>query len=879
MLGDGGNNLAKLTPMMQQYMEIKSRYKDSILFFRLGDFYEMFFEDAIIASRELEITLTKRDAGMEEKAPMCGVPHHVADGYISKLVEKGYKVAICEQVEDVSQAKGIVKRDVVKVVTPGTITDEKVLDDKRNNYLAAVYLLDENVGISYVDNSTGELYTTDYRSNDSEINSFILNELGKISPSEILVNESLVLDKKLVRLIKNNIDPYLNIVKDEYIHSLDIDKILLDKFSKEELVSIDNKVFSKIGTALLIDYLLSTEKSSLDHINEINYYKANNYMVLDYSTRTNLEIHETIISKDKKGSIVGFLDDTSTAMGARLLRKWIEQPLINIDRIRARNEAVGYLVENLMVKDEITAILKKIYDLERLTSKVSTANCNGRDLISIKNSLEELPDLKNILKISENPSLRNLGKRIDPLEDIYKLISEAIEDNPPITITEGKLIKLGFDEELDEIKEVAIKGKDWLAQLEKKEKEISGINNLKIGFNKILGYYFEVTKANIPKVREHFIRKQTLTNSERYFTQELKDMEDKILNAESRLLEYEYKVFLKVRDKVKNESSRLQSTSRLIASLDVLASFAETAHKYNYSKPDLNLDGVIEIKDGRHPVVERTITDKVFVPNDSYLDLDKDMIQIITGPNMAGKSTYMRQIAIITLMAHIGSFVPASSANISIVDRIFTRIGAADNLSQGESTFMVEMNEVSNIVRSATRQSLIILDEVGRGTSTYDGLSIAWALVEHISEKIGAKTLFATHYHELIQLEDKFSNIKNLTILAEEKGEDVIFLRKVVKGSTNRSYGIEVARLAGIDKSIINRAREILYSIENSDEYINSKEIKEDKSQINLIDLRKEVLLKDLSDIDVDNMTPKEAMDTLYSIVEKVKHIRGENHE
>ncbi len=872
--------MAKLTPMMKQYMDIKKEYSDCILFFRLGDFYEMFFEDAKLASRELEITLTQRSVGQDEKAAMCGVPHHVADSYIAKLVNKGYKVAICEQVEDPATAKGIVKRDVVRVVTPGTITDTNVLDDKVNNYLCSIYLSEENIGISYVDNSTGELYTTSLKDDLGDMLSFAINEVSKIYPSEIICNKYFYNNTKTINVIKNNLNPYFNVFEDD--ESIEYLSIYKDHFNELAIneANEDYRFYSNIATAKLLKYLESTEKSTLDHISNLEYYEANNYLIMDFSTRTNLEIHETIISRDKKGSIVGFLDKTSTAMGGRLLRKWLEQPLINKERIYKRSSIVDYFLSNLSIKDEVRELLRNVHDMERLSSKISTGNCNGRDLIALKNSLSQIPSLKKLLLASKNESLIDLGQKIDELKDIYSLIDLAIEDNPPVTITEGNLIKYGFNQELDKIKEVAIKGKDWLKDLEVKEREKTGINNLKIGFNKMLGYYFEITKANIKNAPDYFIRKQTLTNAERYFSEELKSMEDDILGAEDKLLSFEYKIFTSVRDRIKEETSRVQKTSKYISSIDVLASFAEIAYLHNFTRPDLNTKGEISISQGRHPVVESNIPNNLFVPNDTKLDLGENMIQIITGPNMAGKSTYMRQVAVITLLAHIGSFVPADYANISIVDRIFTRIGAADNLSQGESTFMVEMNEVSNIVKSATSNSLIILDEVGRGTSTYDGLSIAWALIEYIAENIKAKTLFATHYHELTDLEARYDNIKNLTIMAEEKGEDVIFLRKIVRGSTNKSYGIQVARLAGIDRKIITRANEILYSIEKSNNLnINTGEITNDNVQIDLVDFKKNYFIESIASIDLDKLKFSEAFDKFLEIINSAKEIKDDIDE
>lgn len=868
-----------LTPMMKQYMTIKEEYEDCILFFRLGDFYEMFFGDALTASKELEITLTQR-GGMNDKIPMCGVPHHVVDGYISRLVEKGYKVAICDQVEDPSEAKGIVRREVVRVVTPGTITDQAVLDEKSNNYLASIYVDNLGIGIAYVDNSTGEMYTTEFIGGNEESNSFIMDELGKIYPSEIICNEEFNSNKKLLKLLKNTINPYINIYKEKDIGEKDWPALVLDHFKtiSAEQLNIDNKIYSVIASGKLIEYLYTTQKSSLEHINNLSYYQSSNYMILDINTRTNLEIHETIIKRDRKGALIGLLDKTSTSMGGRLLKRWLEQPLVNIDEINRRNNVVEFFVNNIVIMDDIKSILRQIYDIERLSTKISNGNCNARDLLSIKNSISVLPSLKRILISADNEELRYISEGFDTLKDLHSLLDASIDENPPISLKDGGIIKEGYDKELDDIREVCLNGKEWLATLETSEKQKTGIKNLKIGFNRVYGYYFEVTKSNITLVPDYFIRKQTLTNAERYYTDELKSMEDKILGAEEKSLDLEYQVFNDIRSKIKNQIERIQNTSKAISIVDVLNSFSYVAYKSNFVKPSLNRKGIIKIVDGRHPVVENNIENNLFIPNDTYLDTKSNMVQIITGPNMAGKSTYMRQVAIITLLAHIGSFVPASSADISIVDRIFTRIGAADNLSQGESTFMVEMNEVSNIIRSATKDSLIILDEVGRGTSTYDGLSIAWAVVEHISNNIKAKTLFATHYHELTQLQERNKGIKNLTIVAEEKGDQIVFLRKIVEGSTNRSYGIEVAKLAGIDNNIIDRANEVLALIENNHQInINNKPQKQSK-QLDLLDYKKDYYIDKIVNINLDNVTPRESLEILYNLVDDAKTLRRDNN-
>lgn len=865
-----------LTPMMKQYMSVKERYKDSILFFRLGDFYEMFFEDAIIASKELEIALTQRDCGSNEKAPMCGVPHHVSEIYISRLVGKGYKVAICEQLEDPSIAKGIVKRDVVRVVTPGTIMDINVLDEKSNNYLVSIYLDDFGVGLSYVDSSTGEMYTTEYIGDEESSYDFILDELGKIFPSEVICNKTFIEDKKILKFIENRINPYINVYEDDIVDKIQIKDIIIHHFNVDRLkeLGLEGKMYSILSLGKLIDYLYETQKKSLEHINELKIYEPREYMILDINTRTNLEIHETIMSREKKGALIWILDKTSTAMGGRLLKSWLEQPLINIKDIEKRQRLVEIFVKDIILMDQIKNCLKKIYDLERLIGKISYGNCNARDLYSLKASIGMIPKLKELLMESNEKLLIELNMRIDSLNDIFELIDISIVDNPPLSIKEGELIKLGYDEELDKLKRASTEGKKWLTKLEYEEKRKTGIKNLKIGFNKKSGYFFEVTNSNLDLVPDYFIRKQTLTNSERYHTDQLKEMEMEILGAEEKMVEIEYAIFQDIRTKVKLETHRIQKVSKQISKIDVLNSFAQVAYKNNYVKPKLNNKGIINIVEGRHPVVEETMENSIFVPNDTYLDNEDNRVQIITGPNMAGKSTYMRQVAIITLLAQIGSFVPAKEANIAVVDRIFTRIGASDNLSQGESTFMVEMNEVAHIIKNATKDSLIILDEVGRGTSTYDGLSIAWATIEYIAENIKAKTLFATHYHELIELENKLEGINNLTILVEEKGDEIIFLRKIVKGSTNKSYGIEVAKLAGIDEQVIDRANEILHQIEQNHRLTTTNKSVETSQQLSISDYRKDYLIDKINNIDISRLTPIESINILYDLIEEAKKLK-----
>lgn len=869
-------SMENLTPMMKQYMSIKKKNQDAILFFRLGDFYEMFFEDAKIASRELEIALTQRDCGLEDKAPMSGIPHHVADTYISRLVDKGYKVAVCEQLENPSTAKGIVKRDVVRIVTPGTITDSTVLDEKTNNFLLSLYMDNLGVGLSYVDNSTGEMYTTEYRGNIDKNYKFILDELAKISPSEIICNEEFLENEKYIKIIRNNSNPYISNFDKVDLKDSNLDNNIKKLFKKDDFKSlgIEGKIYSIIATSKLVEYLYNTQMNSLEHITKLSFYEPEKYMAMDYNTRVNLEINETIRSKSKKGALISIIDKTQTSMGGRLLKKWLEQPLIDISSINIRLDIVEYFYNNLIILDEIRTLLRDIYDIERLATKISSGNCNGKDLIFLKTSISKLPELKYKLVNTDNSAISDFANKIDELTDVFDLIHKSINEDPPMTITEGNLIKKGYNKELDDLLDASHRGKELLSNLENKEKKNTGIKNLKVGYNRVFGYYIEVTKSNLTMVPDYFIRKQTLANSERYFTEELKEIESKILGSEEKSLQLEYQIFQDVRNQVKDQILRLQEVSRNIAIIDGLTNFAYIANANNYVRPTINKKDILSIEEGRHPVVESSIDNNLFIPNDTYLDGDKDLIQIITGPNMSGKSTYMRQIAIITLLAQIGSFVPAKSANISIVDSIFTRIGASDNLAQGESTFMVEMNEVSNILKSASSKSLIILDEVGRGTSTYDGLSIAWAVVEHIASTIKAKTLFATHYHELTQLSTRFDCINNLTILAEEVGEDIVFLRKIAAGSTNRSYGIQVAKLAGIDKVVIDRANEILRTIEGSHE-ININEKKEVNSkQLNLLDYKKDYFLDKIVNIDIEKITPIDSINLLNSLIEDAKNLK-----
>lgn len=872
--------MANLTPMMQQYLDIKEKYKDCILFFRLGDFYEMFFEDAEIASKELEITLTGRNCGLEERAPMCGVPFHSADSYISRLIKKGYKVAICEQVEDPSQAKGIVEREVTRVITPGTIIDSSSLDDKKNNYLMAIYRESYYFGLSIVDVSTGELESTQISWGNTE--SKLMDEIAKFSPSEIIVNENLYKDKKLLSEIQNRFNTYISCCDDEYFNKDNALTKVQEKF-KESNILEESYNLAVCATGALIKYLEQTQKVNLGHIQSLNLYNIEEFMVLDAATRRNLELTETMREKKRKGTLLWVLDKTMTSMGGRTLRKWIEQPLINLHDIKERLEAVDELKDKFMVRSEVREVLRKVYDIERLMSKVILGSVNGRDLISLKTSIGQVPYIKSLLEDCRSNLNKKNYEQLDTLEDIYELIENSIMDDPPVTIKEGNIIKSGYSEEVDRLRKASSEGKKWIAELESSERERTGIKNLKVGFNKVFGYYIEVTKSNYSLVPKDYIRKQTLANSERFITEELKKIEDTILGAEEKVVQLEYELFIEVKNKIVEQINRIKQTAKSLAEIDVICSLAEAADRENYCRPDVTPEDEINIKDGRHPVVERMLEQGAFVPNDVFLDMNDNRISIITGPNMAGKSTYMRQVALMVLMAQIGSFVPASYAKIGIVDRIFTRVGASDDLAAGQSTFMIEMSEVANILRNATSRSLLILDEIGRGTSTYDGLSIAWAVIEYIgeNENMGCRTLFATHYHELTELEGKIKGIKNYCISVEEKGEDIIFLRKIIRGGADDSYGIQVARLAGVPQPVIDRAKEILKELEDAD--ISKREVKVRKGrmpiegQIDLFSLTgtasrsSSEVLNELESLDITALTPIDAINTLYRLQQKIK--------
>lgn len=880
--------MAELTPMMQKYLETKEEYKDCILFYRLGDFYEMFFEDALTASKELEITLTGKSCGLEERAPMCGVPFHAAESYITRLVAKGYKVAICEQVEDPKQAKGLVKREVTKIVTPGTNLSAQALEESRNNYLISIAYFAENIGISIADATTGDYYVTEV----SDLKK-LQDEINKYDPTEIICNEAFFVSGFPIEDLRTRLHITINALSAHIFDEESCRKILHRHFKVNSLIGLGIEDFAAgmIAAGALLQYLYDTQKTSLTHFTHITPYIPSKYMLLDSSSRRNLELTETLREKQKKGSLLGVLDKTKTAMGGRMLRSFIEQPLIDLEEITERLDFVEELNGKATNRDEMREYLNAIYDLERLMGRISFKTANPRDLLAFKNSLEYLPAMKESLKDFESCLSEKIQEDLDSLQDIYTLISMSIVDEPPISIREGNMIRDGFSEEIDTLKKAKTEGKNWLAQLEETDRERTGIKNLKVKYNKVFGYYFEVTNSFKNLVPEDYIRKQTLANAERYTTPQLKELEDTILNAEDKLCGLEYDIFCEIRDSIGAEIDRIQKTAKAIAKLDVFASLSLVAERNHYVRPKLNQKGILDIKDGRHPVVEQMIPSGTFVTNDTYLDNHKRCVSIITGPNMAGKSTYMRQTALIVLMAQIGAFVPAKMANIGIVDRIFTRVGASDDLASGQSTFMVEMNEVANILRNATANSLLVLDEIGRGTSTYDGLSIAWAVIEHISNKklLGAKTLFATHYHELTELEGKIESVNNYCIAVKEKGDDIVFLRKIVKGGADKSYGIQVAKLAGVPDLVIDRAKEIAAQLSDNDitESIQKIDVsiaknqkkktvhldEVDLSQMSLFDtVKDEDVLEELKQLDCSNMTPLDALNTLYKLQNKLKN-------
>lgn len=870
--------MAEYSPAMQVYLDNKEQYKDCILFYRLGDFYEMFFDDAITASRELELTLTGKDCGQAERAPMCGVPYHAAETYIARLIEKGYKVAICEQLEDPKTAKGIVKRGVIRVVTPGTVMETNLLEEKKNNYIMSIYKSGIYYGIAVCDLTTGDFKTTQIK----EQNNFatLMDEIARYSPAEIIVNDMMFMSTEEMEKIKERFSVYISMLKEEQFdtdyETFKLKYDIVDE-NEQEVKNMEEQTLCIVASNGLFNYLRDTQKNDLEYIHKIILYNTTHYMNLDTNARRNLEITEKLRDKSKKGTLLWVLDKTSTSMGGRLLRRWISDPLIDIARINERLEAVKELKEDIILRGDIVDSLKKVYDIERLAGKISYGSANGRDLISLKNSSKQLPDVKANLEKAKSPLLKKLYEELDTLDDIYEIIDNSIEEDPPIGIKEGNLIKRGYNEEIDHLKEATTNGKNWILKIETEEKEKTGIKGLKISFNKVFGYFIEVTKANLALVPDRYIRKQTLTNCERFITDELKKVENEILGAEEKVVNLEYNAFCDIRDKIESQISRVQKTANIIATLDVLNSFATVADDMNYVMPIVDNSGSIDIKNGRHPVIEKILPSGSFVENDTYLDKGDNRLAIITGPNMAGKSTYMRQVALITLMAQCGSFVPASYAKIGVVDKIFTRVGASDDLSMGQSTFMVEMMEVASILKEATPNSLVILDEIGRGTSTYDGLSIAWAVAEYISdkEKCGAKTLFATHYHELISLEEKLEGVKNYSVAVKEKGEDVIFLRKIVSGGTDESYGVHVAKLAGVPQVVTKRANEILRSLERKSVLGNKAKEKENKKvvegQFDLYNYKLAEIAHELDKVDINELTPVQALNILMNMKEKMK--------
>lgn len=878
-----------MTPMMQQYMETKSQYPDCILFYRLGDFYEMFFDDALTASKELEITLTGKNCGMEERAPMCGVPYHAVDGYLTKLVSKGYKVAICEQVEDPKQAKGIVKREVVRIVTPGTILNAAAIDESKNNYIMCIVYIADRYGLSVADVTTGDYFVTELPDGQK-----LKDEIFKFMPSEIICNESFYMSGMDLEDMKNRLGITIYSLESWYFDDEICKSKLMEHFKVSSLQGLGLADYDcgVISAGALLQYLLETQKNDLSHMTHITPYTTGKYMMLDSSTRRNLELCETLREKQKRGSLLWVLDKTKTAMGARTLRKYIEQPLIERTEIERRLDAVTELKEEAISREEIREYLSPVYDLERLITRITYGSANPRDLTAFSTSLEMLPAIHYILEDMKSDLLCEICKEMDTLEDLCSLVKSAIAQEPPIAMKEGNIIRDGYSEEVDTLRRAKSDGKTWLAKLEEQEREKTGIKNLKIKYNKVFGYYLEVTNSYKELVPEYYTRKQTLANSERYITPELKELEDTILGAEDKLYALEYELYCTVRDTIAGEVIRIQKTAKAVAALDVFTSLALVAERNNYIRPTINVQGKIDIKDGRHPVVEQMIPNGSFICNDTVLDDKKQRISIITGPNMAGKSTYMRQVALIVLMAQLGSYVPASKANIGLVDRIFTRVGASDDLASGQSTFMVEMTEVANILRNATSKSLLVLDEIGRGTSTFDGLSIAWAVVEYISDAklLGAKTLFATHYHELTELEGKINNVNNYCIAVKEKGDDIVFLRKIVKGGADKSYGIQVAKLAGVPDIVINRAKEIVEELADEDitsrvSEIASREAEAKKktkskkydevdiAQFSLFDtVKDDDVLEELKSIDVGNLTPIDALNTIYRLQNKLKN-------
>ena len=881
--------MAKLSPMMVEYKKTKEQYPDCILFYRLGDFYEMFFEDAVTVSRELSLTLTGKECGLEERAPMCGVPYHAVESYLTKLVQKGYKVAIAEQMEDPKLAKGLVRREVIRVVTPGTLTSSQALDETKNNFLMGIVYLGDCFGIASCDITTGDFFVTEVQSERE-----LLDELAHFTPSEIVCNQAFFMSGIDMDELKNRCQAYISALDPRFFSDDGCRRILKEHYRVASLdgLGLGDCPTGVIAAGAVMQYMYETQKSDLSHITSITPYSTGQYMVLDVSTRRNLELLETLREKQKRGTLLWVLDKTRTAMGARLLRSFIEQPLIRKEAILERQNGVEELNLNYISREEIREYLNSIYDLERLIGRISYKTANARDLLSFKSSLDMLPYIRDLLREFTSPVLAQICEDLDPLEDLRDLIASAIVDEPPLSVREGNMIREGFNGEADRLRNAKTEGKTWLAELEARERDKTGIKNLKIKFNKVFGYYFEVTNSFKDLVPEYFVRKQTLVNAERFTTPELKELEDVILGAEDKLVSLEYDLFCQVRDQVASQVVRIQKTAKAIASIDVFTSLSLVATRNNYVKPKINEKGVIQIKNGRHPVVELMLRDDLFVANDTCLDNGKNRISIITGPNMAGKSTYMRQTALIVLMAQIGSFVPADEANIGICDRIFTRVGASDDLASGQSTFMVEMTEVANILRNATKNSLLILDEIGRGTSTFDGLAIAWAVVEYIcnTKVLGAKTLFATHYHELTELEGTLSGVNNYCIAVKEQGDDIVFLRKIVKGGADKSYGIQVAKLAGVPDPVIRRAKELVEELASADITARAKEIAEmnaapgghkpvpkpddvELAQLTLFDtVREDDIIKEIGEMELGTMTPIDALNTLYRLQTRLKN-------
>jgi len=855
-----------LTPMMIQYFKVKEKCKDCILFFRLGDFYEMFFEDAEVASREIELVLTGRDCGLEKKAPMCGIPYHAANNYIGRLINKGYKVAICEQLEDPALAKGIVERGIIKIITPGTYMDSSFLEDTKNNYIMSLYVQEDQAGICFADISTGDFNAT-FCKYDIDT---ILDEVSKYNPSEILIVEDI--DDKFKANIKERFSSVFTYRSKDYF-IVDAEKNIKEQFKNILKESINIMVAS--AASGLVNYIYETQKVALSNINNLEFYNIVDYLTIDVNSRRNLEITETIRDKNKKGSLLWVLDKTNTSMGARRLRKWIEQPLIDKGKIEKRLDSVEEIISQKSTHEDLKECLNDIYDIERIIGKISSKNVNAKELISLKNSVGKLPIVKQILSNFKSKMLTLMFKELDELTDIYALLDSAIYENPSLSLKDGNLIKDGYNKEIDELRTAKAHGKEWIAALESTEREITGIKSLKIGYNRVFGYYIEITKSNFSSIPEgRYIRKQTLSNAERYITPELKEMEDKVLGAEEKLITLEYDIFVSIRNEIEGQIDRMQLSAKILSEVDCLSSLASIALQYNYSKPSITKDGAINIIEGRHPVIEKMLPPGSFVSNNTSINNKKEQMLLITGPNMAGKSTYMRQIALIVLMAQIGSFVPAKQATISICDKIFTRIGAQDDLAAGKSTFMVEMWEVSNILKNATNNSLVLLDEVGRGTSTYDGLSIAWAVIEYIcsNKSLRCKTLFATHYHELIRLEGKIKGVKNYSVAVKKIGEEIAFLRKIVPGGADDSYGIEVAKLAGLPIEVTKRAKEILASLETATETVKESSVRPSK-QLGFLDLEKDNFINGLKDIDLNNMTPIDSLNKLNELIKKAKQI------